>query len=535
MQKTKRFTICGLGIWLLGSISVGWAQDEPEKSEIGFTIQSGSDRSMDWGVKFPKGEQRDLSEQEEEQLFKTTIFPRVLRDANEGKEPEVWQIGFFYLDGKGTEADLQKAEAAFRKGMDIGRPDGLLFLGDYFQEQGIAARENPQERDENFARAEEIYREVLAEGFAVGSRYAIPLASAYLFGWYELEPDAEKADSILQAVEAAAPEDPSTLFWRAKVFIEQKRFPEAFDYAERAQNGFAAMEQRSEKDDQELKHSRAVKITAAVLGGEVSKIDPDEFLQISKESLGLTGRMAWSVPILLLALLLFLLWRTRKKWELDDVPGLRLSIVWISAAVLAAGIGFNIRLSGLDNGFGHWIGAILVTVITLVAMSIAGWGRYFGSDPLYRGVKPILIGLGIIVVGIVGMQLIAAGYGKLYELVLGKGLDQQLVSLFLKNETILGMLGTLVIVGIAIPFYEEVFFRGFLCDALEKRWSTKTALIVSSVGFAIVHGITFFVPLLFLSFALGWLRMRNGNLRMCFFLHAANNSFAVIVGHFSGS
>ena len=425
MQKTKRFTICGLGIWLLGSISVGWAQDEPEKSEIGFTIQSGSDRSMDWGVKFPKGEQRDLSEQEEEQLFKTTIFLRVLRDANEGKEPEVWQIGFFYLDGKGTEADLQKAEAAFRKGMDIGRPDGLLFLGDYFQEQGIAARENPQERDENFARAEEIYREVLAEGFAVGSRYAIPLASAYLFGWYELEPDAEKADSILQAVEAAAPEDPSTLFWRAKVFIEQKRFPEAFDYAERAQNGFAAMEQRSEKDDQELKHSRAVKITAAVLGGEVSKIDPDEFLQISKESLGLTGRMAWSVPILLLALLLFLLWRTRKKWELDDVPGLRLSIVWISAAVLAAGI--------------------------------------------------------------------------------------------------------------AIPFYEEVFFRGFLCDALEKRWSTKTALIVSSVGFAIVHGITFFVPLLFLSFALGWLRMRNGNLRMCFFLHAANNSFAVIVGHFSGS
>ncbi|MDF1660100.1 MAG: CPBP family intramembrane metalloprotease, partial [Verrucomicrobiales bacterium] len=92
----------------------------------------------------------------------------------------------------------------------------------------------------------------------------------------------------------------------------------------------------------------------------------------------------------------------------------------------------------------------------------------------------------------------------------------------------------LFIVGIAIPFYEEVFFRGFLYDALEEKWNTKVALIASSVIFAIVHGITFFIPLLFLSFVLGWLRMKNGNLRMCFLLHAANNSFAVLVGHFSG-
>lgn len=52
--------------------------------------------------------------------------------------------------------------------------------------------------------------------------------------------------------------------------------------------------------------------------------------------------------------------------------------------------------------------------------------------------------------------------------------------------------------------------------------------------FAIVHGLTFFIPLLFLSFVLGWLRMKNGNLRMCFLLHAANNSFAVLIGHFPG-
>lgn len=531
-----RIRMRGWGLGLLVLISAGFAQEKESEEEIGYTIQSGADRSLIWGVKFPAGEEQELSEKEQDTLFRETIFPRVLRDAENGKKPEVWQIGFFYLDGQGTEPSLEKAEAAFREGMRLENPEGLLFLGEYFKEKGIAARENPEERDQQFARAESIYLDVLEAGHGSGARFAIPLASAYLFGWYGLEKDAEKADSILAAVEDAAPGNPSALFWRAKVCIEQKRFSEAFDYAERAQAGFNAMDQRTREDDQELKHSRAVKITAAVLGGEVSRIDPDEFLEISKESLGLTGRMAWSVPIVLLGILVFLLWRTKRKWDTDEKPGLRLSIIWISASILAAGIGFNIRLPGLDNGFGHWIGGILVTAITLLAMSIAGWGRYFGTGSLFRGPKPFFLGLVIIVVGIVGMQLIAAGYGKLYELVLGKALDQQLVSLFLKNESILGMLGTLLIVGIAIPFYEEVFFRGFLYDALDKRWSAKTALIVSSVGFALVHGLTFFVPLLFLSFALGWLRMRNGNLRMCFFLHAANNSFAVIVGHFfSGS
>lgn len=52
--------------------------------------------------------------------------------------------------------------------------------------------------------------------------------------------------------------------------------------------------------------------------------------------------------------------------------------------------------------------------------------------------------------------------------------------------------------------------------------------------FTIVHGLTFFIPLKSPSFVLGWLRMKNGNLRMCFLLYAANNSFAVLIGHFPG-
>jgi membrane protease YdiL (CAAX protease family) len=124
------------------------------------------------------------------------------------------------------------------------------------------------------------------------------------------------------------------------------------------------------------------------------------------------------------------------------------------------------------------------------------------------------------------------GYGAVYELVSGGPLDKQLVSLFLKSENLLQLFGTVLVVGIAIPFYEEVFFRGFLFASLDRRWGGKTALVVSSVFFAIVHGLTFFVPLLFLSFLIGWLRLKTGNLRMSFYLHASNNSFSVLAGYF---
>lgn len=529
----KNFQGLRIGLLLLAMVSPLRA-GESRSAELSYTIQSGENRDLIWGLKFPEGEERELSEAETKRLLEETVLPRVIADAEAKKEPEVWQIGFFYVDGLGVERDLEKAEAAFRGGMDLGQPDGMFYLAEYFQEMGIREKNDPAAKEAHFLRAETLLREMLDAGFQGAARSAIPLASAYLYGWYGLDPDPERADSLLVAVENCVPESPSCQFWRAKVFIKQKRYPEAFEYAEKSQNGFLKGADESEELLAKMKEARAVKVAAAVLGGEISKIDPDEFLEISKESIGLTGKTAWIVPLILLVILGVLYWRTRRSWEGEGRgPNLRLSILWVSAAVLAAGIGFSIRLPGLNNGFGHWIGAILVTLTCILTLTMVGWGRYFGKGPLFTGMRPIFKALAIVVGGIAGMQLIAMGYGELYKLVLGKPLDQQLVSLFLKSETILQLLGTVLIVGVAIPFYEEVFFRGFLYDALENRWNTRVALIVSSIFFALVHGLTFFVPLLFLSFILGWLKMKQGNLRMCFLLHAANNSFSVLVGYFT--
>jgi membrane protease YdiL (CAAX protease family)/tetratricopeptide (TPR) repeat protein len=529
--------LTGIRLFLLFAATSLVLSAEEANPSLGleYSITTSESGELVWEIKDAGGNVRDLSEDEKNRLLREKYFPEALAAAGAGKAPEVWIVGFFYLDGVATEKDLGKAEEAFRRGLELGRPDGLLYLADYFYKEGMIREREREEKSRDFDYAEALTAELLEAGHKEAASFAISLASVHMFAWYGAEKDLDKAETILDSVEALMPENPLVQLMRAKLLIYRKDYSAAFTYAEKAEKGFLAVPEGYGVIEEELRRAKAAKISAAVLGGDLSKIDPDEFLQISKDSLGLNGPFAWSIPVLLALILGFLLWRTRRSWREGQGPGLRLSLFWISASILAAGIGFNIRLPGLDNGVGHWIGAILVTAATLAVVKMGGWGHHFGRGPFFSGWLPFLKGAGIVVAGVAGLQLVASGYSAIYEMISGGPLDKQLVSLFLKSENLLQLAGTVLIVGLAIPFYEEVFFRGFLFDSLDRRWGGKTALVVSSVFFALVHGLTFFVPLLFLSFLIGWLRYKTGNLRMSFYLHAANNSFSVLAGYFLSS
>jgi membrane protease YdiL (CAAX protease family)/tetratricopeptide (TPR) repeat protein len=534
INNGTRVGVCLVIMSSIFGVSALWAADGSDALDLDYSITSGESGELVWKIKDPTGGNREFSQEETQKLLREVHFPKALINAEAGKAPEVWTIGFFYLDGVATEKNLVTAEAAFRKGLQYDRPDGLLYLASAYHELGLAEKENDEKREKFFWKEGDLHLEVLAAGFESPAAFVIPLAGAYLFGWYDVKKDLSRAETLLNATEKVLPESPLVQLHKAKLRIYQKRYPEAYDYAEKAEKGFLAVRGDHEVIQEEFQKARAAKISAAVLGGQISKVDPEEFMEISKDSLGLNGPMAWAIPVLLLLVLAFLLWRSRRSWKNGngEGPGLRLSMFWISASILAAGIGFAIRLPGLNNGVGHWIGAILVSVFSILAITSGGWRRYFGPLPISTGTKAFFKGLALIAGFIVAMQLVAMGYKGIYEWVSGRTLDQQLVSLFLKSENLVQLAGTILIVGIAIPFYEEVFFRGFLFDSLRRLRGPRVALVVSSVSFALVHGFAFAVPLLFLSFALGWLRLRTGNLKMSFLLHAANNSCSVLIGYF---
>jgi membrane protease YdiL (CAAX protease family) len=74
-----------------------------------------------------------------------------------------------------------------------------------------------------------------------------------------------------------------------------------------------------------------------------------------------------------------------------------------------------------------------------------------------------------------------------------------------------------------IPLLEELMFRGFLQNALEPRIGAWPAVIVASLAFALMHGVTAAIPIFGLSLILGVVMLRTRRITACWFVHALHN------------
>lgn len=84
----------------------------------------------------------------------------------------------------------------------------------------------------------------------------------------------------------------------------------------------------------------------------------------------------------------------------------------------------------------------------------------------------------------------------------------------------------LVLLAVIPGFCEEVFFRGFCQTSLEARWGTRTAIIVTAVLFAILHGNPWYIHLyFFLGFFLSFVYAASRTLWIPVTCHIVNNAF----------
>lgn len=80
-----------------------------------------------------------------------------------------------------------------------------------------------------------------------------------------------------------------------------------------------------------------------------------------------------------------------------------------------------------------------------------------------------------------------------------------------------------------LPILEEWLFRGFLWRWVSKVFSPKYTLVTVSLAFALAHWEPLHIlGLLPLSFFLGWLRMKTGELGPSIVAHMTNNLVACL-------
>ena len=83
---------------------------------------------------------------------------------------------------------------------------------------------------------------------------------------------------------------------------------------------------------------------------------------------------------------------------------------------------------------------------------------------------------------------------------------------------------------VVAPIAEEAYFRGRLYDLLAASTSTRTAILISGAFFGCAHVLPEMIPIAFLfGCALGWLRVRRGNLIAPIVAHAVNNGVGLFL------
>ena len=91
----------------------------------------------------------------------------------------------------------------------------------------------------------------------------------------------------------------------------------------------------------------------------------------------------------------------------------------------------------------------------------------------------------------------------------------------------LAITGVMVI--LAGPFAEEVFFRGFVLSGLTRRWGPVVGLLVSAAIFSLAHAsVAIIIPIFVAGALLGWLYLRTGSLWSCVWVHGAQNAVAFV-------
>ena len=101
----------------------------------------------------------------------------------------------------------------------------------------------------------------------------------------------------------------------------------------------------------------------------------------------------------------------------------------------------------------------------------------------------------------------------------------------LKPESFLGAILLFIAVVILAPLGEEIIFRGFLQQILEKHWKDVTqAILFTALIFSLIHMNPYwFVQIYFLGIILGFLAWKTKSIIAPLILHSLNNSMALLL------
>jgi membrane protease YdiL (CAAX protease family) len=427
-----------------------------------------------------------------------------------GAEPARWELGHAFLFGWfGLPKDVAWGEALL-----AGAPPHRRRVCSY------ALGAATYHLDE--ARAVRLLAEALDAG--IGPAQTLLCASAYE-RLDRRHGDPAAARRMLEIAKSARVcSRASCALAEARLAVQEKRWEDAWIHGTLAAKTLPATPEFAA----ERRAAHGFRVKALFETGRFNQLSRAEFEELFVTPFAKIPALKWGVWGALVVCVLVLLgwtWRTR-----SSPVGLWLALSWTSVPLFANGLGILFPLgTPLGQTFDRWSGAFFGALTCVCALAIRRQPLPFGLPRLpfsWRvagstvALLPVIAGLGHL-------------HGRAYEALFGVPLEGQLIEQLLRVDGLGPRLVTLLAVALAVPYAEEVAFRGFLYEGLTARWGQTVAVVGSALCFALAHiePVQPFskVPIiLVMGVALGLVRRRSGNLTPGVLLHAANNAVATM-------
>lgn len=215
----------------------------------------------------------------------------------------------------------------------------------------------------------------------------------------------------------------------------------------------------------------------------------------------------------------------------DDATWSPATIVWGVLAVLGLTIAAAVVVAAIDPNldeetFGLIVQGVFALALVAVPIALISSGTALSAAPRRLGLRRFPLGSGI------GRTL--AAYGGFFVFLVVYGLvvqpdPQEIIEEIEQQDEALKLVALGVLIVLAAPVSEEIFFRGFLFGGLRGRMSFWPAAVVSGLVFGLVHlpgGPLQVPPLVVFGILLAWLYERSGSLGPPILMHAIQNSIS---------